>query len=137
MNIPQPHFNKIVAEFKFTTARSGGPGGQHVNKVNSKVVLRWKFEKSVFLTFDQQEQISKILQKYINNQNEVVLSVDESKSQIRNKEKVITKLEKLINSAFTFKKNRKKSKPSRASVLKRLDQKRKQSEKKQSRSKPD
>jgi ribosome-associated protein len=130
-----PSIAHIVKECRFTTARSGGPGGQHVNKVNSKVVLKWNVDESTVLDDDQKAIVSQKLQNHINKEGEIVLASDGSRRQLQNKEAVIIKLSHLLDRAFRVRKVRKPTKPSRSSVLKRLDQKAKQAKKKQWRGK--
>ena len=73
MSIKRPALADIENEFKFTTSRSGGPGGQSVNKVNTKVTLRWDVRSSVSIDDDQRFKIMKHLATVINNEGEIVL----------------------------------------------------------------
>ncbi len=134
--LQRPSFESIVKEIKFSASRSGGPGGQHVNKVNSKVTLRWNVGVSLSLDEEQRSRIMDKLSKSINVEGEVVLSADGSRSQLKNKFEVLSKLDRLIAKAFEFKKARKKTKPSKSSIKKRLDDKKKQGEKKKQRKDP-
>jgi len=126
----KPSINDLLKECKFTASRSGGPGGQHVNKVNTKVTLRWSVMSSISINDDQRTRIMLKLAKVINSEGEVVLSAESSRSQLRNKEEVTGKLDNLLEKAFRIPKSRKNTKPTNASVQKRLDEKKKQSEKK-------
>lgn len=122
---------RILPEIKFSTSRSGGPGGQNVNKVNSKVILKWNLITSQVITSDQKELLQKKLASYITQEGEVMLVSQESRSQLDNKQSVITKLEALLKKAFTKPKKRKPTKPSASVKAKRVENKKRHAEKKQ------
>ena len=122
-----------LREFEFSYSRSPGPGGQNVNKVNTKVTLRWNVEKSQSLSDEQKQRIAKRYARRINKQGELLITSHRFRDQGRNVADALSKLQELIASALVRKKVRKKTKPSRASKRRRLDSKRKKSEKKQSR----
>ena len=130
MTVLKPSIDELKKEFQFTASRSGGPGGQHVNKVNTKVTLRWSVKKSLVIDDEQRAIINIKLAKVTNSEGEVVLSAEGSRSQLQNREEVISKLDVLLTNAFFIPKKRKATKPSKTSVKKRLDSKRKQGEKK-------
>ena len=111
-------------EFIFQASRSGGPGGQNVNKVNSKVELRFNIEGSTLLNDEEKAVISAKLINKINKLGELVLVSQTERSQLKNKEKAIEKFYLLIIRALTPRKRRLKTKPTNASVEKRLDSKR-------------
>ncbi len=123
-------FTDIEKELKFSTSRSSGPGGQHVNKVNTKVTLRWKIKSSSSVDEEQQLLIFIKLKKVINNLGEVVISADSNRSQLKNKQDVIQKLAALLEKAFFKQKARKATKPTKASVKRRLQDKKRISTKK-------
>jgi len=129
----KPSINDLLKECQFTTSRSGGPGGQHVNKVNTKVTLHWNVRLSSSLDEEQRSKIMEKLSKIINTDGEIVLSEHGSRSQLQNKNEVLDKLDKLLTKAFEVKKLRKKTNPSKASIRKRLDDKKKHGEKKRQR----
>ena len=114
-------------EFVFQASRSGGPGGQNVNKVSSKVELRFNVATSALLTEDEKSVIQAKLANKINNLGELIIVSQTERSQLKNKEKVIEKFYLLIERALTPRKKRLKTNPTRASVERRLESKRVQS----------
>ena len=125
----------VLNELVFTTSRSSGPGGQHVNKVNSKVTLHWNIATSKILSEEQREQIIKRLRAKLTKDGILVLSAQDKRSQMQNKETVLSKLDILLKKALTPAKKRKPTKPTKAAGQKRILEKRKQGEKKQWRQK--
>ncbi len=123
-------------ELSFSTSRSGGPGGQNVNKVESKVTLKLDIVRSVLLSAYEKEIIRHALASYITKDGVLLLTAQESRSQLENKEAALRKLDALFVRALRKKKARKPTKPSRAAKLKRLHSKKNQGEKKKWRQKP-
>jgi len=111
-------------EFVFQASRSGGAGGQHVNKVSTKVELRFNITNSVLLNDEEKTIIAGKLMNKINNLGELILVSQTERSQLKNKEKVIEKFYMLLVRALTPRKKRVETKPTRASVEKRLESKR-------------
>jgi len=132
-----PHIEDIKDELQFTTSRSSGPGGQNVNKVNSKVILRWDVANSLHLNEKQKAIILNKLKSRLTKEQVLVLQEQESRSQLVNKEEVIIKLKDLLKKAFVVKKKRKPTKPTKTSIQKRVKEKKLKGEKKQWRQKPD
>ncbi|MCB0490941.1 MAG: aminoacyl-tRNA hydrolase [Cyclobacteriaceae bacterium] len=132
-----PHIEDIKDELQFTTSRSSGPGGQNVNKVNSKVILRWDVANSLHLNEKQKDIILNKLKSRLTKEQVLVLQEQESRSQLVNKEEVIIKLKDLLKKAFVVKKKRKPTKPTKTSIQKRVKEKKLKGEKKQWRQKPD
>jgi ribosome-associated protein len=124
-------------EFNFITARSGGPGGQNVNKVNSKVTLCFNVNDSELLADDEKILITEKLANKINSEGVLLITSQAERTQLANKERCIQKFYDLVSKALIVQKKRRKTKPSKSAIEKRLDEKKKQSEKKQSRKKPD
>ncbi len=136
MAIPKITLVDILSELEFNFSRSSGPGGQHVNKVNTKVGLRFDIYGSKILNEEQKELLLEKLSNKLTNDGVLVLASQEARSQLMNKELVLKKLDKLFKSAFFVPKKRKPTKPTKASQKKRLDSKKHQAKKKANRQKP-
>ncbi len=136
--MPEDHIRNrdFSSEFQFQASRSGGPGGQHVNTSSTKVELRFDVDDSSLLTDDEKERIKNKLPNRINNENILVISSQQSRSQHANRERTVEKFYKLINAALQPEKKRKPTRPSKAAKEKRLQEKKKLSEKKEARKKP-
>lgn len=129
-NIPD-----LSAEFLFQASRSSGPGGQNVNKVNSKIELRFNIQDSLLLSEAQKEILLLKLANKINTDGFLVVVSQRDRSQIANKEDVINKTYEILAKALKPIKPRKNTKPTRSSVEKRLNEKRIKGEIKQNRQK--
>lgn len=125
----------LSAEFTFQSSRSSGPGGQNVNKVNSKVELRFNISNSLLLTDDQKQILLARLSTKINAEGFLIIVSQKDRSQLANKEDSIRKAYELIAKALRPVKKRKATKPSRSSIEKRLTEKRIKSNIKQYRQK--
>jgi ribosome-associated protein len=122
--------DELVKEFTFRTSRSGGKGGQNVNKVSTKVELLWDFNLSSVFSELEKSKIAIRLANRISNDEIFHVVVEEERTQLRNKEIAIKKAIKLIGESLKDAIKRKPSKPTYSSVKKRLDQKRRLSLKK-------
>jgi ribosome-associated protein len=112
-------------------ARSGGPGGQNVNKVSSKVVLRWAFDRSALLTDIQKALIrEKAPPRYLTTGGEIVIAASEYRDQPRNREAAEARLVAVIQQALARPKTRRRTKPGKGARARRMDDKSRQSEKK-------
>lgn len=126
-------FDNLRSEIKYKFSRSSGPGGQSVNKVSTQVELLFDVGNSNVLNEDQRLIILEKLKNRINNDGILSLKSDETRSQLKNKEIVISRFFKLIEDALKPVKKRKLTKRSRASVEKRLRNKKIKSDKKKDR----
>jgi len=117
--------------------RSSGSGGQHVNKVSSKVELQFNVLESQGLNDNQKELLLKSLKTRLTKGNILILQCDESRSQHKNKVLVIKRFTLLIEQGLTVPKKRRPTKTPRSVIKKRLNTKKKQSAKKENRKKPD
>lgn len=120
-------------ELSFKTSRSSGAGGQNVNKVETSVTVLWKVSESEFFNDDQKELIQNKLKNRINAEGFLFLTVSESRTQLMNKNKAIEKIQEIVDKALFIPKKRIATKPSKAKKEKRLDTKKKLSEKKENR----
>ena len=111
-------------------SRSGGPGGQNVNKVNTKVTLRLRLIELNGLSEAEQERVKTLLANRITTEGEIVLTSDEERSQRINLERAYFRMEALIIAAARLPKKRKPTKPSKVAKEKRLESKRRQGQKK-------
>jgi len=129
------NWDELQREIVFTASRSEGPGGQNVNKVNSKITLRFDVANSRALNPEEKDIIKNKLSSYLTKDDVLTLSAQDKRSQLQNKESAITKLQALISKAFEKKKKRKATKPSKAAAANRIKKKKLVSEKKKWRQK--
>ncbi|WP_313216859.1 alternative ribosome rescue aminoacyl-tRNA hydrolase ArfB [Soonwooa sp.] len=125
--------NDFSKELSFKTSRSGGAGGQNVNKVETAVTAMWKVSETNFFS---QEQIEKILEKLnnrINNDGILQLTSTEARTQFENKAIAIERILNVVNASVVVQKPRKKTKPRKSQIEKRLTAKKILSEKKDNR----
>ncbi|WP_166960698.1 alternative ribosome rescue aminoacyl-tRNA hydrolase ArfB [Yeosuana marina] len=126
----------LISELSFKAVRSSGSGGQHVNKVSSKIELSFNLAESLVLSDLQKERLQNKLSSRLTNENVLILQCDESRSQHKNKELVIKRFLQVIKDGLKVPKKRIPTKISKSAIRKRLKSKSQLSEKKANRKKP-
>ncbi|MGY8910475.1 MAG: alternative ribosome rescue aminoacyl-tRNA hydrolase ArfB [Flavobacteriales bacterium] len=126
----------ILKELNFKAIRSSGAGGQHVNKTSSKIELTFDLENSNSLSEDEKTLLKAKLSSKLTNENMLILFCEETRSQHRNKDLAIKRFLGLIEANLIRPKRRKKTKPSKGAIKKRLETKQRTSVKKALRKRP-
>lgn len=122
---------RLLSEVQVTATRSSGPGGQNVNKVSTKIELRFMVEASDILTGEEKQLIYNKLKNRISMHGELILTSSAERSQWRNREKAEQKFVELIQWALTKPRRRKKTQPTAASRQKRIENKKQHAQKKE------
>ncbi|MBD3627293.1 alternative ribosome rescue aminoacyl-tRNA hydrolase ArfB [Cyclobacterium sp.] len=133
-------FHKIKEQFlnqelSFQAARSSGPGGQNVNKVNSKIILRFNIPDSQLLDESEKDILMKKWAHKLDNTGDLIIQTQEKRSQLQNKSIAIRKFYEMLNAAFQKRKVRKATRPGKGAIEKRIKAKKIQAEKKKYRGK--
>ena len=128
-----PPADAFLPEITFQTSRSSGPGGQNVNKVESRVELRWHLLDSQLLTEAQKALILEKVANQLTGDGLLLITAQDDRSQLRNKEIALTRFHELLLKSLRRPKPRKATKPSKGAVRKRLEGKKMQGEKKANR----
>jgi ribosome-associated protein len=114
----------IENEFVYSTSRSSGPGGQNVNKVSTKVELRFNLLQTLQFSETEKELLFKKLKNKINNEGELILISQSGRTQLMNKKTVTEKFYELVSKALTLPVKRRSTRPTLISKIKRLEKKR-------------
>jgi ribosome-associated protein len=123
----------FLPEITFQTSRSSGPGGQNVNKVESRVELRWHLQHSQVLTPIQKELILEKIANQLTAEGYLLVVAQDDRSQLRNKEIALARFHELLQKSLRRPKPRRATRPSAGAVRQRLEGKKRQGEKKANR----
>jgi len=133
-----PIKNSIVIpynELEITTSRSSGPGGQHVQKTETRVTVRWNVKKTSALTERLKERVLKNLESRLTADGDLIIHSSESRSQLQNKKNALANLATIVRKALFVPKKRMKTRVPKKEKEKRLQEKKRRGEKKKERSK--
>jgi ribosome-associated protein len=122
---------KLISEVQVSASRSRGPGGQNVNKVSTKIELRFPVPASEALTEEEKQLVLHKVKNRINLEGELIITSATERSQWRNREKAEQKFLDIIEKALTVPRRRKQTKPTAASNQKRIERKKQTAQKKE------
>lgn len=125
-----------AVELEYAASRSSGPGGQHVNTTDSRIQLRWNVEESAVLSDMQRARLLRTLASRLTESGDLLVACDTHRSQRRNREEAAQRLAQLVREALIPPRPRKKTRPTRASRERRLQEKKKRSDVKKGRGRP-
>ena len=132
-----PHYELLKQELVYKAVKSSGPGGQHVNKTASKVIVQYDIPQSAAISQEEKTLLLEKLSSRLTNEGILIMDSSESRSQHKNKELVTERIFKVVAGALKISKPRKKTRPTKASKLKRLHEKKAKSALKADRRKPE
>jgi len=130
MTPPNLYKRNFKSELTFRTSRSSGPGGQNVNKVNSKVELRFNIAQSILLSDDEKQTLSTKLRSKITREGDLIIISQEYRSQLQNKEAATARFYTLLQTALSPSKKRRPTRRTKASVERRIEKKKQHAAKK-------
>lgn len=130
-------FTVPLSELRFRPSRASGPGGQHVNKAATRVEVTWDVAHSESLSDTQRERLLHRLRNRIDARGVLHVKADDHRSQWRNRQAAVARLNTLVGEALKTRRPRKKTKPPRAAVERRLAEKRRRADTKRGRRPPD
>lgn len=136
LRVPGTGLRVPRAELGFRATRAGGPGGQNVNKVASRVEITWDFQASGAPTAEQKAQLGAKLTARLDAEGRLRVVASEARSQLRNREAAEARLVQLLAAALRVPKKRKRTRPTAASKERRLESKRRTAHKKEGRRRP-
>jgi ribosome-associated protein len=128
-----PPATAFLPEITYQTSRSSGPGGQNVNKVESRVELRWNLPASQVLSDIQKQLILEKLANQLTTSGDLLVVAQDDRSQLRNKEIALARFHELLQKSLRRPKPRRATRPSAGAVRQRLEGKKRQSDKKANR----
>ncbi len=129
-------FDSLLRAATYEFARSGGPGGQNVNKLNTKVVLRVPVEE-LSLSEEEKQRVLRRLSNRLNREGELVIHSSETRSQTANRDRAEARAFALLRDAATPQKKRRKTRPSKAARERRIEEKKRRGQKKRMRRDPE
>ena len=112
-----------VNEIRISFARSGGAGGQNVNKTSTKAIVHWSVGRSQILNWEEKMRVRTKLVNRLNSNDELVVMSDEERSQPQNRALAVARLQELVTKALHVPKHRRATRPTKASKLRRIESK--------------